>query len=645
MQTPLWTQLGVPRTFMPRAKPGLHIGDTPGSHCIAPNNKRSWDGKRRNKAKPSQAAAAQAAEAAAQAAKQNEPMFSHCRVVCQENRYDRTQAVQAATPELKEMEEKLAADHSEVCLKIVFLLPDDEAAMAEGEEMQEKMVVSAAARADEYLRWALDVTAKYRIINASPSQIAPYTESPPESSWHVGPMPEEAKRKVGKILMHAAKKLPVGAITDWGINSLVESLREEKVMDKLGVAVLDVVWSWMADDSDLGAASMVPELDLESLCEGSSRRTDDGIGLGVQRCGWRRTKGATEDFVENVRLIWLMMRHLCKMILGKDLEETGKDLEKIALCTEPALVMPDTGTVEIAQALWSNLSKEFTNVGKTKDDMYMLLEIMRRKGAVTGPLVIKKHSAAWIVNTQLLQDEMHNVNMTMKQEQKELKVLHKTRGGHGGTTGTGSYSNSEKKKQKEEKEKKEQKEQAAVDAAEEKKKQKEEKEKKEQKEQAAVDAAKEKKKQKEEKEKKEQEPPAAAAATAEEKKKQKEEKELPAAAAAATEEHSPNAGDDALNEAQSVVVAEAGPQLNRRRPQGGAAGSPKRVKLPVTQTTQTSNGCPGLNGTIVLFSSSSLRGVEAKIISTKDDTKKQVLRYVYHTIHIPCACPPCTLRL
>ena len=38
------------------AKPGLHIGDTPGSHCIAPNNKRSWDGTRRNKAKPSQAA-------------------------------------------------------------------------------------------------------------------------------------------------------------------------------------------------------------------------------------------------------------------------------------------------------------------------------------------------------------------------------------------------------------------------------------------------------------------------------------------------------------------------------------------------------------------------------------------------------------
>jgi hypothetical protein len=105
------------------------------------------------------------------------------------------------------------------------------------------------------------------------------------------------------------------------------------------------------------------------------------------------------------------------------------------------------------------------------------------------------------------------------------------------------------------------------------------------------------------------------------------------------------------------------PQLNRRRqggaagspkqrvklpasrPQGGAAGSPQKVKLPVTQTTQTSNGCPGLNGTIVLFSSSSLRGVEAKIMSTKDDTKKQVLRYVYHTIHIPCACPPCTLRL
>lgn len=339
---------------MPRAKPGLHIGDTPGSHCIAPNNKRSWDGKRRNKAKPSQAAAAQAAEAAAQAAKQNELMFSHCRLVCQEKRYDRTQAVQAATPELKEMEEKLAADHSEVCLKIVFLLPD-EAAMAEGEEMPEKMVVSAAARADEYLRWALDVTAKYRIINASPSQIAPYTESPPESSWHVGPMPEEAKGKVGKILMDAAKKLPVGAITDWGINSLVESLSLSKVMDKLGVAVLDVVWSWMADASDLGAASMVPELDLESLCEGSSRRTRDGIGLGVQRCGWHRTKGATEDFVENMRLMWLTMRHLCKMILGKDLEETGKDLEKIALCTEPALVMPDTGTVEIAQALWSRL--------------------------------------------------------------------------------------------------------------------------------------------------------------------------------------------------------------------------------------------------------------------------------------------------
>ena len=593
---------------MPWAKPGLHIGDTPGSHCIAPNNKRSWDGKRRNKAKPSQAAAAQAAEAAAQAAKQNELMFSHCRLVCQGNCYDRTQAVQAATPELKEMEEKLAADHSEVCLKIkrerliiVFLLPV-EAAMAGG-EMLTSFVVSAAARADEYLRWALDVTAKYRIINASPSQIAPYTESPPESSWHVGPMPEEAKREVGKILMDAAKKLPPGAITDWGINSLVESLREEKVMDKLGVAVLDVVWSWMVDDSDLGAASMVPELDLESLCEGSSRRTDDGIGLGVQRCGWHRTEGVTEDFVENVRLMWLTMRHLCKMILGKDLEETGKDLEKIALCTEPALVMPDTGTVEIAQALWSNLSKEFTNVGKTKDDMNMLLEIMRRKGAVTGPLVIKKHSAAWIVNTQLLQDEMHNVNMTMKQEQKEPKVLHKTRGGHGGTTGTGSYSNSEKKKQKEEKEKKEQKEQAAVDAAEEKKK-----------------------KQKEEKEKKELGAEQAPDFDVDHLDEEHDEEDN---GSATEEKATPQATEKqkALNEAQSVVV----PQ--------------QKVKLPITQTTQTSNGCPGLNGTIVLFSSSLLRGVEAKIMSTKDDTEKQVLRYVYHTIHIPCACPPCTLRL
>ena len=575
--------------MMPQAKPGLHIGDTPGSHCIAPNNKRSWDGKRRNKAKPSQAAAAQAAEAAAQAAKQNELMFSHCRLVCQENRYDRTQAVQAATPELKEMEEKLAADHSEVCLKIkrerliiVFLLPV-EAAMAGG-EMLTSFVVSAAARADEYLRWALDVTAKYRIINASPSQIAPYTESPPESSWHVGPMPEEAKREVGKILMDAAKKLPPGAITDWGINSLVESLREEKVMDKLGVAVLDVVWSWMADASDLGAASMVPELDLESLCEGSSRRTRDGIGFGVQRCGWRRTKGATEDFVENVRLMWLTMRHLCKMILGKDLEETGKDLEKIALCTEPALVMPDTGTVEIAQALWSNLSKEFTNVGKTKDDMNMLLEIMRRKGAVTGPLVIKKHSAAWIVNTQLLQDEMHNVDMTVKQD--------------------------------------------AVNAAEEKKKkQKEEKEKKEQKEQAAVDAAEEKKKkQKEEKEKKELGAEQAPDFDVDHLDEEHDEEDN---GSATKEKATPQATEKqkALNEAQSVVV----PQ--------------QKVKLPVTQTTQTSNGCPGLNGTIVLFSSSLLRGVEAKIMSTKDDTEKQVLRYVYHTIHIPCACPPCTLRL
>ena len=578
--------------MMPWAKPGLHIGDTPGSHCIAPNNKRSWDGKRRNKAKPSQAAAAQAAEAAAQAAKQNELIFSHCRLVCQGNCYDRTQAVQAATPELKEMEEKLAADHSEVCLKIkrerliiVFLLPV-EAAMAGG-EMLTSFVVSAAARADEYLRWALDVTAKYRIINASPSQIAPYTESPPESSWHVGPMPEEAKREVGKILMDAAKKLPPGAITDWGINSLVESLREEKVMDKLGVAVLDVVWSWMVDDSDLGAASMVPELDLESLCEGSSRRTDDGIGLGVQRCGWHRTEGVTEDFVENVRLMWLTMRHLCKMILGKDLEETGKDLEKIALCTEPALVMPDTGTVEIAQALWSNLSKEFTNVGKTKDDMNMLLEIMRRKGAVTGPLVIKKHSAAWIVNTQLLQDEMHNVNIyfwaTMKQEQKEQ-------------------------------------------AAEEKKKQKEEKEKKEQKEQAAVDAAEEKKKQKEEKEKKELGAEQAPDFDVDHLDEEHDEEDN---GSATEEKATPQATEKqkALNEAQSVVV----PQ--------------QKVKLPVTQTTQTSNGCPGLNGTIVLFSSSLLRGVEAKIMSTKDDTEKQVLRYVYHTIHIPCACPPCTLRL
>jgi flagellar biosynthesis GTPase FlhF len=263
--------------------------------------------------------------------------------------------------------------------------------------------------------------------------------------------------------------------------------------------------------------------------------------------------------------------------------------------------------VEIAQALWSNLSKEFTNVGKTKDDMNMLLEIMRRTGAVTGPLVIKNHSAAWIVNTQLLQDKMANVNKTMRQDAAEEKK--------------------KKKKQKEEKEKKEQAAAAAATAtAEEKKKEKEKKEQAA----AAAATAEERKKQKEEKEKKKQAAAAAAtaAATAEEKKKEKEKKEQAAAAATA--------------EAQSVVVAEAGPQLNRR-PQGGAAGSPKRAKLVITNT---SSGAPGLNGRIVLlFSSSSLRGVEAKIISTKDDTAKKVLRYVYHTIHIPCACPPCTLRL
>ena len=80
----------------------------------------------------------------------------------------------------------------------------------------------------------------------------------------------------------------------------------------------------------------------------------------MQRCGWRRREGVTEDLVDDLRLSWLMLRHLSRMIVGKDLEERGEGWE------EMALVMPGTGAV---QALWPKLSKQFRNVGKTKDNM------------------------------------------------------------------------------------------------------------------------------------------------------------------------------------------------------------------------------------------------------------------------------------
>ena len=142
-------------------------------------------------------------------------------------------------------------------------------------------------------------------------------------------------------------------MTDKGINGLVGNTSAARAMAHLGVATSDVVWSWLADDSDLGAASMVPvgpAFDLASMCRGSNRRKPEDVMHRIQRCGWRRREGATEDLVDELRLSWLMLRHLSMMILGKDLEERGECWEEVALA------MPSTGT---AQALWTKLFKQF----------------------------------------------------------------------------------------------------------------------------------------------------------------------------------------------------------------------------------------------------------------------------------------------
>jgi hypothetical protein len=144
--------------------------------------------------------------------------------------------------------------------------------------------------------------------------------------WGARLMPKAEKAKVGQVWATAARKMPAGAMTDKGINGLVGNTSAARAVAPLGVATSDVVWSWLADDSDLGAASMVPEgpaFDLASMCRGSNRRNPEDVMLGMQRCGWWRREGVTEDLVDDLRLSWLMLRHLSRMIVGKDLEERG----------------------------------------------------------------------------------------------------------------------------------------------------------------------------------------------------------------------------------------------------------------------------------------------------------------------------------
>ena len=141
-------------------------------------------------------------------------------------------------------------------------------------------------------------------------------------------MTKAEKAKVGQVLTMAARKMPKGDMTDKGINGLVGNTSAARAVAHLGVAASDVVWSWLADGSDLGAASMVPEgpaFDMASMCRGSNRRQPEDVMHGMHRCGWARREGATEDLVDDMRLIWLMLRHLSRMTVGKDLEERGED--------------------------------------------------------------------------------------------------------------------------------------------------------------------------------------------------------------------------------------------------------------------------------------------------------------------------------
>ena len=208
------------------------------------------------------------------------------------------------------------------------------------------------------------------------------------------------KAKVGQALAVAARKLPKGDMTDKGINGLVGNTSAARAVAHLGVAVSDVVWSWLDDGTELGAESMVPggpSFDLASMCRGSSRRQREDVMLGIHRCGWARKEGATEDLVDDLRLTWIMMRHLTKMISGKSMEEMGDDWGAAPM------VMPGTGTV---QELWSKLSKQFRNAGKTKDNMNRLLEVMKKTGAITGPLGNATRSAEWHAEVTTLGDAM-----------------------------------------------------------------------------------------------------------------------------------------------------------------------------------------------------------------------------------------------
>ena len=208
------------------------------------------------------------------------------------------------------------------------------------------------------------------------------------------------KAKVGQALAVAARKLPKGDMTDKGINGLVGNTSAARAVAHLGVAVSDVVWSWLDDGTELGAESMVPggpSFDLASMCRGSSRRQREDVMLGIHRCGWARKEGATEDLVDDLRLTWIMLRHLTKMISGKSMEEMGDDWGAAPMA------MPGTGTV---QELWSKLSKQFRNAGKTKDNMNRLLEVMKKTGAITGPLGNVTRSAEWHAEVTTLGDAM-----------------------------------------------------------------------------------------------------------------------------------------------------------------------------------------------------------------------------------------------
>ena len=70
------------------------------------------------------------------------------------------------------------------------------------------------------------------------------------------------------------------------------------------------------------------------------------------------------------------------------------------------MVMPGTGTV---QELWSKLSKQFRNVGKTRDNMNRLLEVMKRTGAIEGPLGNKTRSAEWHAEVRTLGDAVERM--------------------------------------------------------------------------------------------------------------------------------------------------------------------------------------------------------------------------------------------